>query len=255
MGTLGNIIEKVKHHGLKPPAIVIIGEVAKLESRFNWLKRNKRVLFTGLSQERFFERTTYFHLPLIEIIALEDYREFDECLKKITEYDWIVFASRYGVEYFFKRLYHIGKDARELTQAQIAVIGNSTKSRLLRFGIYADLVPQKESSAGLIEEFRKLDLRGKRIFLPRSDISDKGLQSALESLGAEVTTSFAYRNVLPDNLPDLDLGFFDEIIFTSPSTVRNFIKRYKAIPAGVKVRCIGEVTFKEAQKSGVVSKT
>jgi uroporphyrinogen-III synthase len=118
-------------------------------------------------------------------------------------------------------------------------------------------VPKKESSQGLIEEFsaeggsasggKKIDIRNKKIFMPRSDISDKNLSKGLEALGADVTASFAYRNIMPEDLPDLNLEFFNEIMFTSPSTVRNFRKRYGRVPMpkGIKVSCIGDVTRKE----------
>jgi uroporphyrinogen III methyltransferase/synthase len=242
-GTLKDIVRKANLAKIRPPAIAIIGEITRLENKFNWLKKNKKILFTGLSQERFFIKGTYFHLPLIKIGPLDDYREFDNYLKDIKKFDWIVFASRYGVEYFFKRLKAINSDSRLLANIKIGAIGTSTKRHLLDFGILADLVPKKESSEGLVSEFKKIDIKNKKIFLPRSNISDKGLEKELEKLGANVRTSFAYRNVMPKDLPDLDLNFFDEIMFTSPSTVRNFKKRYKKIPKHIKVKCIGEVTF------------
>lgn len=249
-GTLRNIAAVGRKERLKPPAIIIIGKVTELEKEFNWLRRNKRILFTGLSNERFFIKGSYFHLPLIKIVPMEDYREFDVFLKNIEGFHWIVFASRYGVEHFFKRLKAVGCDSRALANIKIAAVGNSTRKRLLDFGISADLVPEKESSAGLIDKFKKIDLKNKKIFLPRSDISDKGLSKALESLGAEVSTGLAYRNVMAEDLPDLDLSFFDEIIFTSPSTVRNFKRRYKRLPDKIKVKCIGGVTLKEAKRCG-----
>lgn len=247
-GTLKNIVQKAKEKNITPPAIIIIGDVVKLEERFNFLKRNRKILFTGLSKERFYMKGTYFHLPLIKIEPLENYEEFDQYLRNIKRFHWIVFASRYGVEYFFKRLQFIGYDSRVLSGIKVAAIGSSTKNRLLDFGIIADLIPKKESSQGLIEEFGKIDIKDKNIFLPRSDLSDKGLKEGLEKLGAKVTESIAYRNVMPKSLPDLDFDFFDEIIFTSPSGVRNFVKRYGIPPKKIKISCIGEITLKEAKK-------
>jgi len=247
-GTLKDIAVKAKDEKIKPPAIIIIGKVAKLEKNFNWLRRNKRVLFTGLSEERFFIKGTYFHLPLIKICPLENYDKFDDYLRSIRKFDWVVFASRYGVEYFFKRLNAIGNDARALTHIKIAAVGNSTKNRLLDFGIHADLVPWEESSRGLLKRFKKENINGKRIFMPRSDLSDKGLKNGLKRLGAVVTSIYAYRNVMPSDLPDLELSNFDEIMFTSPSTVRNFKKRYGKIPKGITRRFIGDVTLAEAKK-------
>jgi len=62
--------------------------------------------------------------------------------------------------------------------------------------------------------------------MPKSDLSDKGLKTAFESLGAVVVSADAYKNVMPENLTDLDFSVFDEVVFTSPSAVRNFKKRY-----------------------------
>ena len=118
-GTLEDITLKVRRHGIKPPAIVIIGKVAELRKKLKGLNKNRRVLFTGLSKERFFAEESFFHLPLIKILPLEDYSEFDSILKGIRKFDWIVFASRYGVKYFFERLKIAGHDSRVLNNIKI----------------------------------------------------------------------------------------------------------------------------------------
>ena len=252
-GTLKDISARAKRDNIEPPAIIIVGEVASMERDFNWLKKSKRVLFTGLSKERYFERGIYFHLPLIRILPMKDYRQFDRYIVGIRKFDWIVYASRYGVDYFFKRLKHVGYDSRKLADIKIAAIGKSTKNELLDFGVLANLLPKEESSRGLIEAFKKINLKEKKIFMPRSNISDKGLKDALRKLGAHVTTGIAYRNVAPKDLPSLELKFFNEIVFTSPSTVRNFKKRYKKVPKNVKIRCIGSITYKEAKRCRLLS--
>lgn len=247
---LKDIAKSVKRNGIVSPAIFIVGKVASLEKEYNWFRKNKRILFTGLSEERFFLKGRYFHLPLVSIEPIEDYSGLDQCIKDIRAFDWIIFSSRFGVEYFFKRVKALGLDARILSGIKIAAIGNCTKLRLLDCMILADLVPEKESSKGLIEEFRKLDIKGKKIFLPRSDISDKGMEKEFERLGARVTSRVAYKNVMAGDLPDLDLNFFDEIMFTSPSGVRSFVTRYGKAPEKVKISCIGDVTKLEARKWG-----
>ncbi|MCM8823584.1 MAG: uroporphyrinogen-III C-methyltransferase [Candidatus Omnitrophica bacterium] len=259
-GILKDIVIKAKEEKIRPPAIIIMGEVVKLQKNFNWLRKNRRILFTGLSEERYFLRGTYFHLPLIKIEPLKDYKELDNWIKKICQahklstinykpiFDWIVFTSRYGVFYFFERLIKLGFDSRKLSGIKISAIGSSTANKLKEYGILADLVPKKESSLGLLEEFKKIFRSPVKIFLPRSDIADKGLTDGLTKLGAEVLNCIAYRNVMPKDLPDLSLDSFDEIMFTSPSGVRNFVKRYGKIPSGIKISCIGEVTLNEAKR-------
>jgi uroporphyrinogen III methyltransferase/synthase len=245
---LDDIAARAKNKKIRPPAIVIVGQVVNSERKLDWLKKSRKILFTGLSKERFFTKGFYIHLPLIKIAPLGSYKEFDAHLKNLGEFDWLVFTSRYGVKYFFERLRSVGLDSRSLCGAQIAVIGNSTKNALLERGIITDLVPEEESSTGLLKKLKTIDLKDKKIFLPRSDLSDKGLTDGLKRMGARVTASVAYTNEMPENLPDLELGSFDEVMFTSPSGVRNFMKRYGPVPEGVKVSCIGEVTEREAMR-------
>jgi len=244
-GNLKNIVEKVKLEKISAPAVAVIGEVVKKGERFNWFKKTKKILFTGLSDEKFFEHGLFFHIPMIEI-KNGDASHF--AIGDGPKFDWIVFSSRFGVYYFFQRLFELKKDTRSLKGTRIAAIGNSTANKLKEYGVIADLVPQKECSEGLLSEFKKTNIRGKKVFLPRSDIADKGLTEGLKKLGAKVHSYVAYKNVMPDNLPDLDLNFFDEIIFSSPSTVRNFIKRYGIPTPKIKIRTIGPVTKKEAQR-------
>lgn len=261
VGNLKDIKNKVKTEKITAPAIVIIGDVVKKEKKFNWFRQNKKLLFTGISPEKFFESGLIFHIPMIEIKPLDDYTELDNWIKKISNdrqpiIDWLIFSSRYGVFYFFTELFKMGFDCRNLNSKKVAAIGSSTANKLREYGITADLMPKKESSSGLIEEFKKVEIQGKKIFLPRSDIADKGLTENLKKLGATVYSCVAYRNVMPKNLPELDLsgaGGFDEVIFTSPSTVRNFIKRYGKPPKKIKIKTIGPVTRKEAQKWNLIA--
>lgn len=247
-GTFSDILKKTREEKIRPPAIVIIGEAVKLEKEFNWMRKSRKVLYTGISEERFFDDGMFFHLPLIKIVPLKGYRELDNLLKRLSAFDWIIFCSRYGVQYFFERLKRKGLDARALSKIKIAAIGNSTSRRLADCGIRADLVPGVESSQGLLEEFEKLNIRDKKILLPRSDLSDKGLERGFKKQGAKVTSVVVYRNVMPDELPDLNLNFFDEIMFTSPSTVKNFKKRYGRVPKQIRLTWIGEVTKKAIKR-------
>lgn len=245
---LSEIPAVAKESGLAPPAIIIIGEVAGRGEELNWTGSNRRILFTGLSKERYFLRGNYEYVPMIEIIPTDDYTELDGCIDKVQQFHWLVFTSRYGVKYFFERIKEKGRDSRILADLKIAVIGRSTGRQLEKYNLRSDLMPRTESSKGLAETFKGMHLTGKSMLMPRSDISDKGLEAIFKEMGAQVMAPVAYKNVMPKELPDLDPGRFDEIMLTSPSTVRNFKKRYGKVPVNTKIKSIGEVTAKEVKK-------
>jgi len=248
--TLENIASASSEGGIGSPAVFIMGRSAATGK--SSAATVGRALFTGLSEERFFAGRRCFHLPMIRIAPLTDYGELDAHLKNIGNFDRIIFTSRYGARYFFMRLNALGLDSRALRGIGITAIGSSTRKCLQGFGILADMVPERESSEGLLDEFAKMNMRGEKIFLPRSDLSDKGMTERLERMGAEVTACVAYRNMAPSFLPDIDFSVFDEIIFTSPSGVRNFVKRYgNELPVRVRITCIGGVTLREAGKCGL----
>ena len=248
LGVLDTIEKQMQDASIMPPALLIVGKAVDKGRLFMQRQRGKNILFTGLSKERYFLEDNYFHLPMIRIDPLEDYGAFDKLLITIDRYDWIVFASRFGVKYFMERLCAAGLDARILSGIKLAAVGGSTGNMLKNYALSADLVPEEESSSGLIDALKKEGITGRKIFMPKSDLSDKGLKTAFESLGAVVVSADAYKNVMPENLTDLDFSVFDEVVFTSPSAVRNFKKRYGNVPGKIKVSCIGAVTLKEAKK-------
>ncbi len=250
--TLENISLEKKKQNISSPAVLLVGKEVSAGHKYNWLRKNKKILYTGISEPRYNLPGTYFHLPLISIHPLKDYSHFDRQLKVLHQFEWLIFTSRYGVKYFFERLYSLNKDTRSLARQKIAAIGTSTSRALKKWGVVADLVPAIESSHGLVQEFREISLDKKGIFMPRSNLSDKGLTNKLTKMGAEVTAEIAYRNLMPRSLPDLDLNFFDEIMFTSPSGVRNFVRKYRKVPQGVKINYIGHVTEKELIKKGMI---
>jgi len=105
---------------------------------------------------------------------------------------------------------------------------------------------------------KKLGIEGKRILLPRADIAPSFLPKGLRKLGARVKEVAAYRTelspgensaIISDSLKN---GKIDIIIFTSSSTVSNFVKLVGDIDlAGARVACIGPLTANEAEKSGI----
>jgi uroporphyrinogen III methyltransferase/synthase len=249
-GTLEDFVQTVQDAGLSTPAIFIVGKVVELHHKLNWFSKKPRILVLGTNPERYMHLGTIVHRPIVECVDLEDYSELDKIFRDLEQFNWLVFTSSNGVRFFFARLHRNGLDARALSAMKIAVIGKATAQQLMDYGILADLVPDTESSAGLLEEFKKHDMKNKKVLLPRATIASSELPRGLTELGAAIEETPVYQTVEMEPA-DVDLEHIDRILFTSGSTVRAFTRKFGRVPSHIKAFCLGRPTQTEAAKHGI----
>ena len=226
------------------PSLIIIGETARNKTTQSWFARKKKVLVTGTNPEPYRRLGKIIHQPLIELAPLIDYTEADTVLSKILDYDWLIFTSKYTVKYFFERLIELNLDARSLANCQIASIGKKTSQVLQEHGLTPDFQAEDETSAGLIEAFRCLVNFKQKILIPRSNIALPILPEGLRKLAFDVRALTIYQNTKPANIKPIDLSLIDIVVFTSPSTVRNFKEVYGELPKHIQPIMAGPETEK-----------
>jgi uroporphyrinogen III methyltransferase/synthase len=249
-GTLDDFLEVTQKAQMRTPAVFIVGKVVELKEKLDWFEKKPRILLPGTHPDKYRHLGIIIHRPLIKSVPLDDYTQADKVLKKLNTFDWIVFTSTNGVEFFFQRLNAVGFDTRSIGTVKVAAIGKTTSEKLKTFGILVDMQPKLESSTGLLEEFKKVSVKGKRILLVRPKVGSSMLLDGLADADATIETVVVYRNV--DIEPEeTDFDFIDQILFTSGSTVRAFLKQYGSVPEGVTVYCLGQPTLNEAKKHNI----
>lgn len=275
VGTLTTICDVVAKADIKPPALVIVGEVVKLRSTIDWFERRplfgRRIVVTRTREqasdlvaklEEYGAECLEYSTIHIEPVA--DYRVLDQALAEIDSYGWLLFTSINAVSYFFKRLYSLDLDSRCLAATKIAVVGRATAEELLKYGVRADLIPEKFTGEGLAEALVKTEVKGSRILLPRALKASEILPEVLGDAGAEVTIAPTYQNIPPqgrkEELRDqLESGSVDLITFTSSSTVTNFLTMLGAADSdelrrlldGVSIAAIGPITADTVREHGL----
>lgn len=249
-GDLDNFLQIVEKAKLRTPTIFIVGKVVELQEKLDWFTKKPNVLVLGNHMEKYRRLGNIVHRRIIDCVPIDDYTKTDSVLKGIADFDWVVFTSVNGAKYLFERLYIMGKDVRSLSNAKIAAIGQTTAKRLRKFGIAADMVPRNESSAGLLEELNKLDMKNKKVLLPQSEIASEELPDGLLNMGAVIEKVPVYKTVDMDPGP-IDFDYIDQILFTSGSTVRAFIKYFGQVPDKIKSYCLGLPTLNEAKKHNI----
>jgi uroporphyrinogen III methyltransferase/synthase len=198
-------------------------------------------------------------LPTIAVVPPENTRPLDESIRMLSKFDWVIFTSRNGVQFFGKRMAAVGKPKDKLREVKVAAIGPATAAALEGLGKRPDYVPQEFLSEQIV--YGLGDVKGKRILLPRADIASRSLPEHLRKRGANVEEVVAYRTMVPEDL-SLDRLLLilkqgvDVVTFTSPSTVRNLAHvanadGLDALLRNVKVACIGPVTADAARALGV----
>jgi uroporphyrinogen-III synthase len=146
-----------------------------------------------------------------------------------------------------------------LSSVRIAAIGPATSAAIQSIGRNPDYVPSRFLSESIATGLG--GLQGKRVLLPRADIASKKLPLLLRDKGASVDEVVAYQTVVPRELKRerlktvLETGV-DVVIFTSPSTVRNFANTlgHASVTkelSNVKIACIGPVTAEAARQLGM----
>jgi uroporphyrinogen III methyltransferase/synthase len=235
-GTLDTIVAKVRAAGLKAPALIVVGDVVNLRPTLKWFEKRpllgKRIVVTRARQQA---------SDLVELLS--DLGA--ECLEFPT------------IE-IMPALFAAGKDVRALNRMQTAAIGPATAEQLLTFGLTSDIVPETYRAESVVAAFKELNLKAKKILLPRAREARPVLPVELAKMGAQVNEIPAYETLtVTENVGDLIQALEDKgvdlITFTSSSTVKNFkallpAANFQELMQGVRIASIGPITTDTAKK-------
>jgi uroporphyrinogen III methyltransferase/synthase len=274
VGTLENIVAKIQQQGLKPPAIIVVGEVIKLRDKLNWFEHKplfgKGVLVTRsrtqasqLSVRLAELGARVFEFPTIQIEPADSYQPLDAAIDNLADYHWLIFTSVNGVEFFLDRLKNKGKDIRELKGIKLCAIGPATAQALEVLQLKLDYVPAEYRAEAIIEGLKHQGIQGRRVLIPRAQEAREILPEELVKLGARVEVVPAYKTVKAEgNAAEIRQLFQEKqvqiVTFASSSTVNNFVEllgkdNLAALMDGVTVASIGPITAKTAEKHGLAS--
>ena len=238
--TIGSIADGM---AVNAPAILIIGKALNAGAAKSWFDNKKKVLITGTNPDNYRHLGETVNIPLIELKPARNKRLY-AILKKS---DCVVFTSKHAVKFFFDILKARSMDARALGGKTIFSIGKVTTQAAAQYGIVPDIQPHFETADGLLEEFKRRRIKGRKILIPGSNLAHKELPNGLEALGNKVYSETIYKNAIPKDIEKIDLAPFDTVVFASPSGVTNFRKTQGKVPRGKTIHTIGHVTRKAVE--------
>lgn len=263
--TLGEVAEVMAQRRIRPPVLVIVGNVVQLAAAQTWF--TSRPLFgravlvsrpAGQAdplRRRLQELGARVWLqPAIEIGPPPDWAPVDAAIARLASIDWLVFSSVNGVCWLLDRLLQTS-DLRRLGQVKLAAIGPGTAEALARYHLRADLVPDEFRAEALAEQLAP-HCRGSRVLLARASRGREVLAEALRAAGAHVEQVVVYtsRDVLqadPDVAAVLAAGQIDWVTVTSSSIAQALVRLFGTQLGRARVASISPVTSDTLRSLGI----
>jgi uroporphyrinogen III methyltransferase/synthase len=255
--TLGQLANVVRAKRIRPPAVVIVGDVARERSIENWFTSRPlfgRIVLVTRPRHQADDLANVFRnlgatvlcQPAIEITEPRDWSPVDRVIRRLEEFDWLVFSSSNGVHYFLRRLLEVGHDMRRLGGRKIAAIGPATVEALAEYHLRADVQPAGYRAEALAELLGP-EARGRRVFLARASRGREVLAEMLAAAGAMVEQAVAYESRDVD-MPDPDVaaalaaGRIDWTTVTSSAIARSLARLFGAALHNTKLAAISPLT-------------
>lgn len=191
--------------------------------------------------------------PTIALAPMEDYSALDTAIMDLTHYAWLIFTSVNGVEFFCQRLEHQLRGLpRPEPFPQVAAIGPATARALEVRDLPPAVIPVEHVAEALARSLG--EVRGQRVLVPHAELARETLAAELTRRGAIVHEVPTYRTVAatPSLAAQAELQRgVDVIIFTSASTVKNFVALVgKNFPPAI-IACIGPIAADTAHELGL----
>ncbi|MBJ6362913.1 uroporphyrinogen-III C-methyltransferase [Paenibacillus sp. GCM10012307] len=278
VGTLATIEQQVKEADFQPPAVIVVGEVVRQREALKWVEQRPlfgtRVLVTrsrAQASEFADEIETLggepVEYPVIELREPEDERtvaSIQEALSVAEQYDWLMFTSINGVDFFFGWIRKLNIDIRRFHNARIAAVGPKTAARLGELGLQVDVLPFRFQAEGLLDDLEGKLEAGQKVLLPRGDLAREVLPRELEARGLIPVEIDVYESVIGEGGDDNVVELLENkqihiIAFTSSSTVKNLFERLRLegvaeplkLMEGAAIASIGPVTSATAREAGL----
>lgn len=257
---------------LPTPLIALIGYVAGL--KHHQASDIKPTLYTGTLPAIEKRKADYTYTPLIEINYEIDYEwgledigktpiskewydgKWSDGLEYLCHASYFLFTSQYAVKGFMRVIKDTSYQEYPNNELKVISIGKTTTEALHKAGFKDVIQVDEDNRYGVIEWFKKerpkfleqhpIEIEyGEQIpavLYPCSSLSPDDIPEALFALRYNVTKWTVYNNELPKNPRRVNLNHFKRIVFTSPSTIDNFIKLYGKLPENTEFITRGPIT-------------
>ncbi len=265
--TLSELPRIAREARVRAPALVVVGDVAGLGTQLDWRGLRpldgKRVVVTraGAAAAQLAGRLRSLGAIVAELPAIRTVPTGQE-LPALAGVDLVCVSSPAAADALFAALAAKGEDLRALHGAAVAAVGPGTAEALLRYGIRADLVPERAVTEGLVDAIDAAGIKPQRAVVVQALGGRPLLAQALTERGAHVYVAALHQTepepLTGDQLAELCAA--DAVLFASGSAaeaVAASLRSQGSDPAvvlsGLQTVAIGPTTAAALQALGVTA--
>ena len=248
------------------PALIVIGEVARLREHLEWLGRGPLTGRSVLVARARSQRSRIAHslrklgasviqFPTIRQLPGPDAGSVPAAVRGLKGSGVVVFTGAAGVSGFLRALARSGLDARALVGLSLVAVGRETIAALRRARLQCDLPIRSYLPIQVAAALRwgEGHLEARPVLLVRDGGGRSALGDGLEAAGARVTqlqvTTRAVDARGRKNVERLmAAGQLDAIVLPSSSAAEALVEGGLAVPSGVLVIAMGPSTAAAAER-------
>lgn len=204
-----------------------------------------KILYLGLEIPPLQQSPHIVHYPMIKVVSKPPSDpSIQEIFKHFECYTHLIFTSRNTVRVFFDLAKNFNVSLKDINCLMQICVGQRTAAKLQELGGTPSAIAQQETAEGIIHLLNFNTLKNSNILLPQSSLARPVIKDWLKKHQILYTACPIYDTLPNFSFPLPNLVEFDQITFTSPSTVDAFLLAYGSLPKGKVLSCIGPITKK-----------
>ncbi len=208
---------------------------------------DKAILYVGTDPTHYQGRGRVIHYPVIRLVPkLASDPHIIECLGSLSAYTHILFTSKQAVSIFFSLVESYAEfSSRAYRYLSIGAATTHAIESRGGLAIQQALVATQEGVVDLIEKIPHQEMV---VLYPRSSQARPLLADFLVKQKIAHRICDLYDPCIQVPEPTPDLTEIDEIVFTSPSTVKGFFEIFAQVPDHIRMVAIGPITQRALQE-------
>lgn len=209
---------------------------------------NKQILYLGLDPSYYDSDGIVTHWPIIKILPrpLSD-SALHQALLAFATYTHVIITSKTTVKILNEYLTLLGFDSFRWLNKIVITVGKTTARHFASFQCKKMFVAENETAEGIIQILEHLPLEKAHLFWAHSSQARPVISKFLNRQEVQFTDCILYDPKPIDVQEKLSLEKFDEIVFTSPSTVDAFRSIFGSLPKDILLKPIGPITAQYLQ--------